>query len=58
MKELTSEKVKLSSIVKMGQDALKVEQDLVKELQQQLSQKVQWWTKISCLLLANIVKLV
>ena len=40
VKDLTSEKVKLNSIVKMGQDALRQEQDLVRQLQEQLNKKV------------------
>lgn len=39
IKELTSENVKLKANVKIGQDALKQEQDLVKQLEGQLTQK-------------------
>ena len=38
-KDLTTQNVKLNSLVKIGQDALKAEQDRVQELQAQLSLK-------------------
>lgn len=39
-KDLQSEKVKLNAIIKMGQDALQQEQNLVKQLQEDLQKKV------------------